>query len=162
MRRHLSLMNVGLLSMLLLGLHLSASLALPPVIEAQVEIHPEVFNLRRNGTGAHGVITAFISSLRDESLSYDAKDINISTIMLYHETTPLASALRTHAAKGKLIAKFDATTVANQIMFKLWHLGIAPPTPPQGYPMEFTIKGELTTGEKFAGTDTIKIIFPST
>ena len=162
MRRHLSLMMLGLLSMLLLGLYLSASLAIPPVIEAEVEIRPQVFNLRRNGTGAHGVITAFISNLEDAGLSYDVKDINISTIMLYHETTSVASALYAKAAKGKLIAKFDATTVANQIMFKLWHLGIAPPTPPSGYPMEFTIKGELTTGEKFAGTDTIKIVFPST
>ena len=146
--------------MLLLGQHLAASLAIPSAIEANVDIHPETFNLKRNGTGTHGVITAFISNLRDESRSYDVKDINISTIMLYHETTPVASALRAHAAKDKLIAKFDATTVANYILFTLWHMSIAPPPPPRGYPMELTIKGALTTGEEFADTDMLKVIFP--
>ena len=160
MRRRLSLLMLGLLSMLLIGQHLAASRAIPPAIETDVEFHPEVFNLRRNGTGTHGVITAFISNLRNESRSYDVKDINISTILLYHEMTPVVYALRAHAANGKLIAKFDATTVANYVLFTLWHMNIAPPSPPRGYPMEFTIKGALTTGEEFAGTDTMQIIFP--
>jgi len=150
---------MGLLSILLVGLQLSASLATAPTIEAKVTIHPKVLNLKRNGTGVHGVFSVFISNLENDSVSYDVREINVSTIMLYHETTFVASANRTMVAKGKLIVKFDAATVANYIWFKLWHI-IPLLAPPPDYTMTFTVEGELLNGEEFAGRGTIMIIFP--
>lgn len=152
------LMVSGLFLMLVLGLHFSASLATVS-IEAEVSIHPEVFNLKRNGTARHGVITARISNLTKEGTSYDVEEIDVSTLMLYHETTFVAQPLRTKVAQDALIAKFDATIVANYIWFKLSHMGIAPPTPPPHYTMTFTIKGEVS-GEEFAGSDTINTMLP--
>lgn len=148
----------GFVLMLVLGLRLSASLATAS-IEAEVRIHPEVFNLKRNGTARHGVITARIGNLTKEGTSYDVEEIDVSTLMLCHETTFVAQPLRTKVAEDTLIAKFDATTVANYIWFELCHMGIAPPTPPPHYTMTLTIKGE-PGGEEFSGSDTIKIILP--
>ena len=160
MHRYSVLMTLCLLTMLLLGLQLPALLGAIATIKAEVNIHPEVLNLKRNGTRPHGVITALISNLTKEGISYDVKNVNTSTITLYHETAFVAQPLRVKIARNHLIAKFDATTVANYVWAKLYHMGVAPPSPPPDYTLTFTIRGELFSGEEFAGTDEMKIILP--
>ena len=159
MRRCSLLITLGLLLISLLGMQFAASQA-PATMEASVDIHPEVFNLKRNGTGTHGVITVRVSDLTKEGTSYNVTEIDVLTIVLYHEAAFVAQPLRTEVAGDHLIVKFDATTVANYIWFKLWHMGITPPAPPPDYTMTFTVKGELFNGEEFAGSDTIKVVFP--
>ena len=155
MRKYSVLMMLGLLSMLLIGLQLSAMPTATSTIEAEVNIHPEVFNLKQRG-----VITAHISNLTKEGVSYDIKDINISTITLYHENSFVAEPLRVTVADNTLIIKFDATAVADYIWSVVYHMGIIRIMPQENYTMEFTVLGRLSGGEEFAGSDTIKVISP--
>jgi hypothetical protein len=150
MRAYLALMALGLISMLLVGLQLSASPTVPE-IEAEVNIDPQVFNLKRGG-----VITAYISNLTKEDFSYDVRDVNTSTIALYHEGNFVAEALRSAVEEGTLIVKFDAATVADYRWSKIYHMGTVQPQ--QNYTMTFTVSGRLFSDEQFAGSDTIKII----
>ena len=156
MRKYSVLMMLALISMLLIGLQLSAMPTATPAIEAEVNIHPEVFNLNQRG-----VITAHVSNLTEEDVSYDIEDVDVSTIMLYHQSTPVAEPLRVTVADDTLIVTFDATTVAGYVWSVIYHMGIIPPIWPQAdYTMEFTVLGTLFGGEEFAGKDTIKIIAP--
>jgi len=155
MRKYSVLMMLCLISMLLLGLQLSVSQAPRPTIEAEVNIHPEVFNLEQ-----WGVITVYISTLTEEDVSYDVKDINVSTIMLYHEKTFVAEPLRVTVEDNTLIVKFDATAVADYIWSVVYHMGIIHIMPQENYTMEFTVSGKLLNDEQFAGNDTIKVISP--
>jgi hypothetical protein len=148
-------MMLGLISMLLIALQLSASQAPGPTIEAEVNIHPEVFNLNQKG-----VITAHVSNLTEDSVSYDVRNINISTIRLYHEGTLVAEPIRSTVAGNTLIVKFDATTVADYIWSVVYHMGISRIMPQENYTMTFTVSGTLFSGEEFAGSDTIKVISP--
>ena len=166
MRKYSVLMALGLLSMLLLGLQLSASPTNTSTIEAEVNIHPEVLNLKRKSSKVfnwerRGVITAYISNLTNEDNSYDVHDINVSTVKLYHKKNFVAEPLRSTVEDNILIVKFDATVVADYVWSVVYHMGIVPPIKPKdNYTMEFTVSGELLDGEPFAGEDTIKIIFP--
>ena len=153
MRKYSVLMMLGLISMLLIALQLSASQAPGPTIEAEVNIHPEVFNLRQGG-----VITAHVSNLTKDSVSYDIRDINISTIRLHHEGTLVAEPIRSTVAGNTLVVKFDAAAVADYVWSVVYHMGTI--TPQEGYMMEFTVSGTLFNDEQFAGSDTIKIILP--
>jgi len=153
MRRYSVLMMLGLLSMLLLGLQLSAFPATAPTIEAEVNIYPEVFNLRQRG-----VITAHIVSLTKDDVSYSLRDVNGSTIRLYYEGGLIAEALHVTVGDDNVIAKFDATIVADYIWLNiLYHMGTIPPREGK-YPVPLTVSGELLNGEQFAGSDTIKVI----
>jgi len=155
MRKYSVLMMLGLISMLLLGLQLAVSQAPEPAIEAEVNIHPEVFNLRQGG-----VITAHVSNLAKDSVSYDIRDINISTIRLYHEGALVAEPIRSTVAGNTLVVKFDATAVADYVWSIMYHMGISQVMPQEDYTMEFTVSGKLLNDEQFAGSDTIKIILP--
>jgi len=146
---------LGLLSMLLIGLQLSAMPTATSTIEAEVNVHPEVFNLEQRG-----VITVYISNLTEEDVSYDVKDINVSTIMLYHEKTFVAEPLRVTVEDNTLIVKFDATAVSDYVWSVVYHMGIIHIMPQENYTMEFTVLGRLFGGEEFAGSDTIKVISP--
>ena len=147
MRIYSVLVMLGLLIVLLLGLQLSASQMTQPIIRAEVEIRPEVFNLKQ-----HGVVTAFVSNLTKDDNSYDVHQINVSTIRLF-VAPPLSSTFE----DDTLIVKFDATTVADYIWSKVHHMGSIPPQ--ENYMMELTVSGRLLyTGEQFAGSDTVKII----
>jgi hypothetical protein len=150
MRAYSALMALGLFIMLLIGLQLSASPTVPE-IEAEVNIDPQVLNLRQMG-----VITAYISNLTKEDVSYDIHDVNTSTIKLYHEQTFVAEPLRSAVEDDTLVVKFDAATVASYIWSKIYHMGTVQPQ--QNYTMTFTVSGTLFNDEQFAGSDTIKII----
>jgi hypothetical protein len=152
MRKYSVLMMLGLLSMLLLGLQLSALPATAPIIDAEVDIFPEVFNLKQKG-----VITAHIVSLTKDGVSYSLQDVNESTIGLFYEGVLIAEALRVTVGDDKVIARFDATIVADYIWLNvLYHMGMVPPQ--EKYPVPLTVSGELLNGEQFAGSDTIKVI----
>jgi hypothetical protein len=152
MRKYSVLMTLGVLSMLLLGLQLSASPATAPTIEAGVHIHPEVFNLKQKG-----VITAHIVSLTNDDIIYSLQDVNKSTIALYYEGGLIAEAFRVMVGGDNLIAKFDATIVADYIWQNiLYHMGTVPPQ--EKYPVTLTVSGKLLNGEQFAGSDTIEVI----
>jgi hypothetical protein len=107
-----------------------------------------------------GVITARISNLTKDDVSYDVHDINVSTIGLYYEDALITEAIRATVANDILIVKFDATQVANYIWTNiLYHMGTLKPPPQEDYPL--TVSGQLINdGEGFAGNDTIKIILP--
>lgn len=152
MRKYSVSMTLGLLAILLFGLQLSASPATVTTIEAEVNVHPEVFNLKQQG-----VITAHVASLTKDDVSYSLQDVNKSTVELYYKGSRIAEALRVTIGGDNLIAKFDATLVANYIWLNiLYHVGTIPPK--DKYPVILTVSGELLNGEPFAGSDTIEVI----
>ena len=159
MRKYSVLMLVGLVSMGLVGLLLSVSPATGPSVDAEVKIVPEVFNLRLKEANG-GVITAYISNLTAEGVPYDVRDINVSTIGLYYNGELITRAVRATIANDILIVKFDATQVADYIWTNIaYHMGTIPPQ--ANYTLTLTVSGELfNDGQQFAGTDTIKIIYP--
>lgn len=159
MRAYSVLMMIGLVSMVLLGLLLPGSPITSSEITAEVDIVPEVFNLKRKD--AHeGVITAYISDLTEEDVSYDVYDINVSTIWLYYEGQLITKAVRATIENDVLIVKFDATQVASYIWTNIaYHMGTIPPQ--ANYTITLTVSGELINdGQQFAGRDTIKITYP--
>lgn len=159
MRAYQVLMPAGLVSMVLLGLLLSASLIATPKITAEVDIAPEVFNLKRiNAT--MGVITTYVSNLTKDDVSYDVRDINVSTIGLYYEGQLITKAIRAKIEDDTLIVKFDATQVANYIWTNIvYHMGTVPPQ--ENFTITLTVSGQLANdGEVFEGNDMIKIIYP--
>jgi hypothetical protein len=149
MRKYTVLMALGIFSMMLIGVQLSASPATESTISADVNIDPEVFNLRQRG-----MITAYISNLAE----YDVRDVNKSTIELYYKGNFIVEALRATVENDILIVKFDATEVANYIWLNIvYHMGTIPPQ--ANYTIELTVSGRLLdTEEQFAGSDTVKII----
>lgn len=151
MRKYSVLMTLGLLLMVLLGFQLSASPATTPIIEAGVNIHPEVFNLKQQG-----VITAHIVNLTKDDVSYSLQDVNKSTVELRYGGNLIADALHVTVGDNKLVAKFDATVVADYIWLHiLYHMGTVPPQ--EKYPVTLTVSGELLNGDPFVGHDTIKV-----
>jgi hypothetical protein len=152
-------MLTGLVSIVALGLLLSVALIATPKITAEVDIVPEVFNLKRMDA-QNGVITAYISNLTENDVSYDVRDINVSTIGLYYEGQLLTKSIHTAIEENILIVKFDAIQVANYIWTNIvYHMGTVPPQ--ENYTIPLTVSGQLINeGEIFAGSDTIKIILP--
>ena len=158
MRAYSMLMLVGLVSMVALGALLSASPTTASKITAEVDIVPEVFNLKRMNEQM-SVITAYVSNLTEDTSSYDVRDINVSTIGLYYEGALITKAVRAAIENDILIVKFDAAQVANYIWINIaYHMGTIPPQ--ANYTITLTVSGQLFTSEQFAGNDTIKIIYP--
>lgn len=159
MRAYSVSMSVCLVSMVLLGLLLSVSPITASEITAEVDIVPEVFNLNRMDAQG-GVITAFVSNLTEEDVSYDVDDIDVSTIGLYYDGGLITEAIHVAIEKDVLIVKFDAAQVADYIWINIaYHMGTIPPQ--VNYSITLTVSGQLINdGEGFAGNDTIKIIFP--
>jgi len=146
MRKYSVLMTLGLLSMLLLEVYISASQTTTVPIEAEVNIRPVVFNLKQRG-----VVTAYISNLTKDGYSYDVHEINVSTVRLF-----VAGPLHSTFVDDTLIVKFDAVTVADYIWSIVCHMGAIPPREKES--MELTVSGKLLdTGERFEGSDTIEI-----
>jgi len=155
MRAYTVVVVFGLLLIAILGLQLLASPITASTIKADVDIVPEVFNLKKQGA-----ITAYVSNLRKDGVPYDVQDINMSTIRLYYEGNFVAEALRASLENDVLTVKFDASTVADYIWTNIvYHMGTVPPQ--ANYTLTLTVSGQLNNGgEVFAGSDTIKIILP--
>lgn len=155
MREYKALAIFSLLLIVLIGLQLLASPTTASTIDADVDIVPDVFNLRQVG-----VITAYVSNLRKDDVSYSVNDINASTVGLYYEDSLVAEALQAKIENDVLIVKFDSYTVANYIWtYIAYHMGTIPPQ--TNFAITLTVRGQLiSNGEEFAGSDTIKIILP--
>jgi len=153
MRAYTVVVVFGLLLIAILGLQLLASPITASTIKADVDIVPEVFNLKQQG-----VITAYVSNLRKDGVPYDVQDINMSTIRLSYEGNFVAEALRASLENDVLTVKFDASTVADYIWTNIvYHMGTVPPQ--ANYTLTLTVSGQLNNdGEVFAGSDTMKII----
>jgi len=156
MRAYSVAIAFGLLLIALLGLQFLASPTKASTIAADVDITPEVFNLKKMG-----VITAYVSNLTKASVSYDIRDINMSTIGLYYGDSLIVEALHAMVENDILIVKFDAAIVADYIWINiLYHLGISSIPPQASKPITLTVAGQLNSGEQFAGSDIIEIISP--
>ena len=117
-------------------------------IGVTLDIHPETLNLKSNG-----VITAFIE-LPDP---YNVSDIDIDTIKLHvKDAGDWVVPIRCIIADGKLIAKFDASNVADHILGKLVHMQIIPPQ--AKYTVDLVVEG-MVKEEHFEGSDTIRVIY---
>ena len=147
MREYSVLMTLGLLSMLLIGLQLSASPTMS--IEAeQVKFEPKLFNL----TDPEPVI-AHIKF--PEPHERNTTDIDPSTVLLEGSLQPMSN--WTTRAPPEFVAEFDGTGVVNILWGKITHMGaLAPP-----YKIWITVTGYLKDtegGTPFSCTGYIKII----
>jgi len=159
MRAYSVAMVFGLLLIALFGFQFLASPIAESTIGADVNIVPDVFNVKRTNE-ENGVITAQVSNLEKDGTTYDVNDINLSTIKLYYGGSFVAEALRAMIENDSLIVKFDASTVANYIWINIIsHMGTVPPQADKT--ITLTVSGQLlNNGGEFAGSDTIKIILP--
>jgi len=130
-----------------------------PEITATVDIHPKTLNLNSSGTW----ITVYI-----ELPDYNVSDIVVSTIWLERsvpaETNPKYGFVKNPEIKDRdgdgipeLMVKFDRQTVIGYIWAQLYHMEI--PLTKECVEVELTIKGELTDGTPFSGSDKIRVIY---
>jgi len=158
MRAYPVVLAFGFLLIALLGLQFLAASTTVSTIGADIDIVPQVFNIGREDEPA-GNITAFVSNLTKDGVSYNVRDINVSTIGIYYKGDLISKALRAIIANDKLIVRFDALTVANYIWTNIaYHMGTIPPQ--ANKTITLTVSGQLNSGEQFAGNDAIKIISP--
>jgi len=145
---------LGILLLAVAGMQLLTS----PIVSStivSVKIKPKTLNLKKNG-----VITAFIEF--NNSL-YNVSDIDFESIELHVEDgVRSVQPIRCIIADGKLVAKFNASEVADLILTTLGHMQ---PTPPQAYSV-IVVEGmvkvveDTVTEEPFKGSDRIRVILP--
>lgn len=104
-------------------------------------MQPDVLNLRSRGKW----ITAYVELAE----GYDIGDIDVSTILI-DDSVP---AERGKAEGNALIVKFDRQAVIEYIRDVL---GIT------NGEVTLTITGKLSDGTPFEGSDSIRVVFPST
>jgi len=110
-----------------------------------VDINPETLNLKSKGTW----ITVYIELPE----GCDVEDINVPTVQL-----GTVQAAWGNVEGNKLMAKFDRQTVIDYIWDRLYHMRNVPLSK-EGVEVELTIKGKLTDGTPFTGSDTIRVIY---
>jgi len=113
-------------------------------ITATVDIHPKTLNLNSSGI----LITVYI----EPPEGYDVEDINVPTVRL-----GAVQAAWGNVEGNKLMVKFDRQLVIDDIWAQLYHMEI--PLTKEGVEVELTIKGELTDGTPFRGSDKIRVIY---
>jgi len=117
---------------------------LPVIIDAAISINPNSLNLKSKGKW----ITCHIELPE----SYDAANINISTILL-NDIVPAES-------KPISIGDCDGDGL-NELMVKFSRSAVQSTIPLGSESADITVTGWLTDGTtKFQGTDTIKIVSP--
>jgi hypothetical protein len=138
---------LGILLLAVFGIQLLMSPIAASSIDALVEIKPETLNLKKNG-----VITVFV----ELPSPYNVTDIDVDTVKLHVEdAVGSVVPLRCVVADGKLVAKFDASDVADLIL-----LGHMQPIPPQDNELKDLVVEGQVKGEHFEGSDRIRIILP--
>ena len=154
MRKYSVLMMLGLLSMLLIGLQLSASPTTASAIEAgQVKFEPKLFHL----DNPEPVIVHIKFPKPHER---NTTDIDPSTVRLEGSIQPLNT--WTTRAPPEFIAEFNGGAVASIIWAKIYHMGITTPKPWVPTKVELEISGELFDGTEWHGIGEIKILIPET
>ena len=152
MRKYSVLMAIGLLSIILLGLHLSASSTITSTIEAeQVKFEPKLFNLTNPEP-----VTAHIKF--PEPDERNTTNIDPSTVLLEGSLHPVHTS--TTRAPPEFVAEFDGNMVANILWSKIYHMGITTPHPWVPTKIELEISGKLLDGADWHGTGEIKVLIP--
>jgi len=158
MRRYFIHTVLGILLLAVAGMQLLAFPIVASPIGVSVKIKPETLNLKEN---KGGVITAFIEF--NNSL-YDVSDIDVKSIELHvKDGVGSVQPIRCIVADGKLVAKFNASEVADLILTTLGHMQ---PTPPQAKYSVIVVEGivkvveDMVKEEPFEGSDQIRIILP--
>jgi len=153
MRKYSVLMILGLLSMLLLGLQLSASPTNVSKIEAeQVKFEPKLFHL----DNPEPVI---VHVKFPEPYERNVTEVDASTVLL--GSLPPVDSWKTRAPP-EFVAEFDGYIVASIINAKISHLGVTTPHPWVPTKVELQISGELFDGTKWFGVGKIKVVIPET
>jgi hypothetical protein len=154
MRKYSVLMMLGLLSMLLLGLQLSASPTNASIIEAeQVKFEPKLFHLNMPEN-----VTVHVKF--PEPYERNVTYVNASTVLLERSIPPMNS-WKTRAPP-EFVAEFDGYIVASIINATISHMGVTTPHSWVPTKVELQISGELFDGTKWVGVGKIKIMIPET
>jgi len=141
---------LGILLLAVVGMQLLMPQIVGTSIEASVKTNPETLNLKKNG-----VITAFIEFFDP---SYNVSDIDLESIELrVEDASDWVEPIHCVVADGKLVVKFDGSSVADYILSKLVHMQIIPPQ--AKYPMNLVVEG-MVKEEHFEGSDQIRIMLP--
>lgn len=152
MRKYSVLMALGLLSMLLLGLRLSASPTTTSTIEAeQVKFEPKLFDL----DNPERVI---VHVKFPEPYERNTTDVDPSTVRLEGSIPPVDA--WTPHAPPEFVAEFDRYLVRARIWAIIYHMGITTPKPWVPTKVEMQISGKLFDGTDWHGTGEIKILIP--
>lgn len=155
MRKYSALMALGLISMLLLGLQLSASPTTASAIEAeQVKFEPKLFHL----DNPEPVI---VHVKFPEPYERNTTNVNVSTVRLEGSIPPV-NTWTTRAPPPEFIAEFDGSMVAQVLWAKIYHMGITTPKPWVPTKVELQISGKLIDGTEWHGIGEIKILIPET
>lgn len=154
MRKYPVLMMLSLLSMLLLGLHLSASSTITSTIEAeQVKFEPKLFDLDNPEP-----VIAHIKF--PEPYERNTTKVDPSTVLLEGSISP-ENTWTTHTPP-EFVAEFDGDMVANVLWSKIYHMGITTPKPWAPTKIELEISGKLFDGTDWHGIGEIKVVIPGT
>lgn len=152
MRKYSVLMMLGLLSMLLVGLHLSASSISTSTIEAeQVKFEPKLFNF----TNPEPVI-AHVKF--PQPYEKNTTNVDPTTVLLEGSLRPTNT--WTTRAPPEFVAEFDGNTVAGILWSKIYHMGITTPHPWTPTKIELHISGKLSDGTDWYGIGEIKVVIP--
>jgi len=152
MRIYSVLMTLGVFSMLLIGLQLSASPTTTSIEAEQVKFEPKLFDLTNPEP-----VTVHIKF--PEPYERNTTNVNSSTVLLEGFLHPVNT--RTTRAPPEFVAEFDGETVASIIWSKTYHMGITTPKPWVPTKIELQISGELFDGTYWHGIGKIKVLIPS-
>ena len=154
MRQYSVVMMFGLLSLLLIGVYLSASQTTTSTIEAeQVKFEPKLFDLDNPDP-----VTAHIKF--PEPYERNTTDVDPSTVRLEGAISP-SNTSTTHAPP-EFVAEFDGGMVAAVLWSKIYHMGITTPKPWTPTKIELQISGKLFDGTDWSGIGKIKVLIPET
>ena len=152
MRQYSVLMMLGLLSLLLIGVHLSASPMTTATLEAeQVKFEPKLFDLDNPEP-----VIAHIKF--PEPYERNTTDVDPSTVRLEGAIPPLET--QTTYAPPEFIAHFDGSLVAGILWSKIYHMGITTPKPWTPTKIELQVSGKLLDGTDWQGIGKIKVLIP--
>lgn len=142
MRSSSLLVMLCLSTLTLVGLLLSGPFSQAYALVATVDINPDTLNVYMNGRW----ITVYIT-LPD---GYNASEIDVSTILLEH----LFQVQWSQIEGQVLMVKFDASSVTDYLLVKLYHLGVGRTQ------VDLMVEGKLNDGTSFAGSDMITVMDP--
>ena len=151
MRIYSVLMRLGLFSMLLIGLQLSASPMTTSIEAEQVKFEPKLFDI----TKPEPVI---VHIKFPDPYERNTTNVNPSTVLLEGFLHPVTT--RTTRAPPEFVAEFDGETVADIIWSKTYHMGITTPHPWVPTKIELQISGKLFDGTDWHGIGKIKVLIP--
>ncbi len=153
MRTYTVLMALGLVSMFVLGLVLSAAPTTASTIAAdQVKFDPKLFSL-----DTPEPVIAHIKFA--QPYERNVTEVDPSTVLLEGLLAPVDT--WTTRAPPEFVAQFDGNMVASVLWSKIYHMGITTPKPWVPTKVELQISGELVDGTEWHGTGEIKIVIPS-